>query len=104
MGQLYVAQRYIHEARETGARELAGLAGFTGRVRRMVRRSGRRTAPGAARTARRPATGRRAQISRRSAAQRVSWCRVDSCSLRSTEETWVSTVRAEIVNSLAISL
>jgi hypothetical protein len=51
-----------------------------------------------------PSAPARDQISRRSAAHRVSWCRVESWSLRSTEETCVSTVRIEIVSSRAISL
>ena len=41
---------------------------------------------------------------RRSAAQRVSWCRLDSCSLRSTFDACVSTVLIEMNNSAAISL
>ena len=40
----------------------------------------------------------------RSAAHRVSWCRDESCSLRSTEETWLSTVFTEMNSSRAISL
>ena len=40
----------------------------------------------------------------RSAAQRVSSCRLDSCSLRSTEDTWASTVLGEISRRSAISL
>ena len=36
------------------------------------------------------------QVRRRSVAHRVSWCRVDSCSLCSTEETWLSTVLTEM--------
>ena len=44
------------------------------------------------------------QASRRSAAHLVSWCRVDSCSLRSTEDTWLSTVFTEMNSSRAISL
>ena len=36
------------------------------------------------------------QVRRRSVAQRVSWWRVDSCSLRRTEETWLSTVLTEM--------
>ena len=37
-----------------------------------------------------------AYVSLRSAAHLVSWCRVDSWSLRSTEETWLSTVLTEM--------
>ena len=48
--------------------------------------------------------GRAAQASRRSAAHLVSWWRVESCSLRSTEDTWLSTVLTEMNSSLAISL
>ena len=44
------------------------------------------------------------QVSRRSAAHRVSWCRDDSCSLRSTDDTWLSTVFTEMYSSRAISL
>ena len=44
------------------------------------------------------------QASRRSAAHLVSWCRVESCSLRSTEDTWLSTVLVEMNSSFAISL
>ena len=44
------------------------------------------------------------QTSRRSVAQRVSWWRFDSCSLRSTLLTWVSTVLIEMNSSLATSL
>ena len=40
---------------------------------------------------------------RLSAAQRVSSERFDSCSLRSTEDTWVSTVLTEMNSSLATS-
>src|SRR5699024_3834512 len=40
---------------------------------------------------------------RRTAAQRVSSCREESCSLRSTAETWVSTVLMEMNSSLATS-
>ena len=36
------------------------------------------------------------QARRRSAAHLVSWCRVDSCSLRSTDDTWLSTVLTEM--------
>ena len=43
-------------------------------------------------------------VSRRSAAQRVSWCREESWSLRSTEETWLSTVLTEMKSSRATSL
>ena len=43
-------------------------------------------------------------VSRRSAAHRVSWCRVDSCSLRSTDDTCDSTVLTEMYSSRAISL
>ena len=35
-------------------------------------------------------------MSRRSAAHRVSWCLLDSCSLRSTDDTCVSTVFTEM--------
>ena len=42
--------------------------------------------------------------SRRSAAHLVSWCRVDSCSLRSTDDTCDSTVFTEMNSSRAISL
>jgi len=41
---------------------------------------------------------------RRSAAQRVSWCRFDSCSLRSTFDACVSTVLIEMNSCAAISL
>ena len=44
-----------------------------------------------------------AYVSRRSVAHLVSWCRVDSWSLRSTEETWLSTVLTEMKSSRAIS-
>ena len=44
------------------------------------------------------------QIRRRSEAQRASWWRLESCSLRSTDDTWVSTVLAEIPRSRATSL
>ncbi len=44
------------------------------------------------------------QTRRRSVAQRVSWWRLESCSLRSTLETWVSTVLIEMNSSRAISL
>ena len=45
-----------------------------------------------------------AQISRRSAAQRVSSCRLESCSLRRTAETWLSTVFTDRCRRAAISL
>ena len=45
-----------------------------------------------------------AQIRRRSAAQRVSSWRFESCSLRRTAETWVSTVLTERCSRAAISL
>ena len=45
-----------------------------------------------------------AQISRRSAAQRVSSCRLESCSFRSTAETWLSTVFTDRCRRDAISL
>src|SRR5205823_9169413 len=48
--------------------------------------------------------GPEAQVRRRSAAQRVSSWRLESCSLRSTAETWVSTVLTEISRRRAISL
>lgn len=44
------------------------------------------------------------QTRRRAVAQRDSSCRLDSCSLRSTDDTWVSTVFTEMNSSLAISL
>jgi anti-sigma regulatory factor (Ser/Thr protein kinase) len=44
------------------------------------------------------------QTSRRSVAQRVSWWRVDSCSLRSTADTWLSTVLAAMDSSTPTSL
>ncbi len=44
------------------------------------------------------------QIRRRSVAQRANWWRFDNCSLRSTDETWVSTVLPEMYSSLATSL
>ena len=44
------------------------------------------------------------QRRRRPIAQAVSSCREDSCSLRSTEETCVSTVLTEMNSSLATSL
>ena len=44
------------------------------------------------------------QSMRRSAAQRVSWCRLDSCSFRNTFEACVSTVLIEMNSSAAISL
>jgi hypothetical protein len=47
--------------------------------------------------------GERAQISRRSCAQRVSSWRLDSCSFRSTDDTWVSTVLTEMNSSLPTS-
>jgi len=50
------------------------------------------------------AAARGAQARRRSVAHRASWWRVDSCSFRSTEETWVSTVLTEMNSSRAISL
>jgi hypothetical protein len=43
-------------------------------------------------------------VRRRSAAHRVSWCRDESWSLRSTDETWLSTVLPEMNSSRAISL
>ena len=46
----------------------------------------------------------RPQTIRRSVAQRVSWCRFDSCSLRSTDDTWVSTVFTDRCSSPATSL
>jgi hypothetical protein len=49
-------------------------------------------------------TRRRDQIRRRSLAQAVSWWRLDSCSLRSTAETWVSIVFTDRCNRVAISL
>ena len=45
-----------------------------------------------------------AQARRRSVAHRVSWCREDSCSLRSTDDTCDSTVLTEMYSSRAISL
>ena len=69
----------------------------------------------AAHDGRRPVVGPRAprpsadaadaapQTMRRSVAQRVSWCRFDSCSLRSTDETCVSTVFTDRCSSPAIS-
>src|SRR5690606_34037591 len=45
-----------------------------------------------------------AHTSRRAVAQRVSSCRLDSWSLRSTAETWDSTVFPEMNGCLAISL
>jgi hypothetical protein len=63
---------------------------------------GRQSRPAdAVRLATRPADR---QFRRRSAAQRVSWWREDSCSLRSTEETWLSTVLTEMKSSRATSL
>jgi uncharacterized membrane protein YeaQ/YmgE (transglycosylase-associated protein family) len=44
------------------------------------------------------------QTRRRSVAHRVSWWRLESWSLRSTLETWVSTVLIEMNSSRAISL
>ena len=44
------------------------------------------------------------QTRRLRAAQWVSSCRFDSCSLRSTDDAWLSTVRAEMWSSVAISL
>ncbi len=53
----------------------------------------------------RPApSGQHRQASRRSVAHLVSWCRVESCSLRSTDDTWLSTVLTEMYSSRAISL
>jgi hypothetical protein len=51
-----------------------------------------------------PRTRPERYVSRRSAAHLVSWCRVDSWSLRSTEDTWLSTVLTEMYSSRAISL
>ncbi len=48
--------------------------------------------------------GRARYVRRRSVAQRVSWCLEESCSLRSTDETWLSTVLPEMNSSRAISL
>lgn len=48
-----------------------------------------------------PRAGRHS--SRRAAAQRVSSLRFESCSLRSTAETWVSTVFTEMKSSPATS-
>jgi len=45
-----------------------------------------------------------AQVRRRSAAHLVSWWRLDSWSLRSTDDTWLSTVFTEMYSSRAISL
>jgi len=51
-----------------------------------------------------PAAYRRRHTRRRSVAQRVSSCRLDSCSLRSTDETCVSTVLIDTLSRRAISL
>ena len=59
----------------------------------------RPTTPGWSRPSRRPR-----HSSLRSVAHRVSSWRLDSCSLRSTAETWVSTVFTDSVRRRAISL
>ena len=46
----------------------------------------------------------RRQISRRSLAHAVSWWRLESCSLRSTAETWDSIVFTDRCSRLATSL
>ena len=56
------------------------------------------------RAAPRPPKLVRRQSRRRSVAQRASWWRLDSWSLRSTDDTWVSTVFTEISRSRATSL
>ena len=94
------------------------IARNEGKVELALRPRSRRPAPGAASAgagARRPAADGRgrggraaaalaAQIRRRSAAQRVSSCREESWSLRSTLETWLSTVLIERCSRAAISL
>ena len=60
--------------------------------------------PSPASTSRGPATPRSTRSSRRSAAQRVSSWRDESCSLRSTADTCDSTVRGDRCSRAAISL
>ena len=69
----------------------------------LVRLGPRRDPHRRLRVAPRPAPALRSGGARRLASG-VSWCRVDSCSLRSTEETWLSTVLTEMNSSPAISL
>jgi hypothetical protein len=74
-------------------------------TRRGDRPGGRQHARTAG-TGRGPASrpGRAAQTSRRAVAHRVSSWRLESCSFRSTAETWLSTVFTEMNSCLAISL
>ena len=70
----------------------AGRGGAAGLPRRRADRRLERS---------RQSRQRPGQTIRRSAAHRVSWCREDSCSLRSTLEAWVSTVLIEMNSSAA---
>ena len=93
-------------------RSTTSVAGSTPSMRasaRRLRRPTTRSCRSASPTAAEHSTGgRRAaparQIIRRSAAQRVSSWRLESCSLRSTLETWLSTVLTERCRLAAISL
>lgn len=67
-----------------------------GRRRMAVGPPARAGSPRASRDQDRAQTWQDAQIIRRSRAQRVSSRRSESCSLRSTLETWLSTVRSEM--------
>ena len=80
------------QGRPDGGRAAAGRAG-----------TGGAHGPGW-RTARAEPSERRPQSSLRAVAQTVSSYREESCSLRSTADTWVSTVLIEMYSSLATSL
>src|SRR5690606_26794105 len=72
--------------------------GVVGRLRTLGR------APGEDHGARQHGSDRCPHSSRLPIAQAVSSCRLDSCSLRSTDDTCVSTVLTEMNSSLATSL
>ena len=82
--------------------DMAGVNSYKDGVVGRLRTLGR--APGEDHGARQHGSDRCPHSSRLPIAQAVSSCRLDSCSLRSTDDTCVSTVLTEMNSSLATSL